>query len=132
MQAVQPPVVADKAAKYRGAVIEDLQLPPAVCVPRDATVGAALSIAHDHDYSQLPLVGSNRKLLGYVDVASLRAHVEAGTKKQDDKVDSAMVRFKAMPGTLGSNTYTVIEPNTGLGELEGESGATRLSLASSC
>lgn len=115
------------SARYRGAVVEDLQLPPAVAVPRNATVSAALSVAHDHDYSQLPLVSTtDRKLLGYVDVALLSQRLADGSLIGSDPVDSAMIRFanatNASATGAGSsrsrNTYTIIDPNTGLGELE--------------
>ncbi|KAK0550814.1 hypothetical protein OC846_002350 [Tilletia horrida] len=139
LAAVIPPPASSSttSAKYRGAVVEDMQLPPAVAVPRTATVSAALNVAHDHDYSQLPLVSTtDRKLLGYVDVAVLRKRLSEGTLIGSDPVDSAMIRFGAGAGSSSSNnnnasqsassssragsrnTYTIIDPNTGLGELE--------------
>ncbi|CAD6891800.1 unnamed protein product [Tilletia controversa] len=132
--AVVPPPAGSSStsAKYRGAVVEDMQLPPAVAVPRNATVQAALSVAHDHDYSQLPLVSTtDRKLLGYVDVAVLSKRLAEGSLIGSDPVDSAMNRFaNAAPSTAAGasggsggggrtrSTFTVIDPNTGLGELE--------------
>ncbi|KAE8248641.1 hypothetical protein A4X13_0g5529 [Tilletia indica] len=124
------------SAKYRGAVVEDMQLPPAVAVPRNASVSAALSVAHDHDYSQLPLVSTtDRKLLGYVDVAVLSKRLAEGSLIGSDPVDSAMNRFanatsssssaagagagaSSNAGNRTRSTFTVIDPNTGLGELE--------------
>ncbi|KAK0534272.1 hypothetical protein OC834_001974 [Tilletia horrida] len=131
--AVVPPAGSSTtSAKYRGAVVEDMQLPPAVAVPRNASVSAALSVAHDHDYSQLPLVSTtDRKLLGYVDVAVLTKRLAEGSLIGSDPVDSAMIRFANAANKAGTSasgpgagaarsrsTYTVIDPNTGLGELE--------------
>ncbi|KDN46445.1 hypothetical protein K437DRAFT_256171 [Tilletiaria anomala UBC 951] len=108
------------AAKYRGATVEDLQLSPAVCVSRSASIEKALNVAHDHDYSQLPLVGDNRKMLGYVDVASLRERLEKGTSQPSDRVDSAMVAFwKREAATNGEKRkFTIITPQTDLADLE--------------
>lgn len=107
----------DVAAKYRGAVVEDMQPGPAVCVFRDATVDRALVVAHDHDYSQLPLVSKERKLLGYVDVASLQERLQKGLSQPSDRVDTAMVKFRSKPG--GASHYHIITPQTDLADLEG-------------
>ena len=109
---VPPAASSSLVAKYRGATVEDLQVSPAISVPRSMAIGAALRVALDHDYSQLPLVSdADRKLLGYVDVARLR-EAEA---TPDAPVGSIMSRFaKASPQTQ----YTVITPDTGLAELE--------------
>jgi CBS domain-containing protein len=109
------------ALKYRGATVEDLQLSPAVCVPTTATLDTALQVAFDHDYEQLPVLSSsngNRKLLGYLDVKKLRADVEAGKLDKSKGVLEAMVKFGG--GKSEKGTYTLISPETGLGELESE------------
>jgi transcription initiation factor TFIID subunit 10 len=120
------------ALKYRGATVEDLQLSPAVCVPTTATVGAALQVAFDHEYEQLPVLSSsngNRKLLGYLDVKKLRAEVDAGRSSKGDGVLKNMVKFGGSNTEVkDKSTYTLISPETGLGELEcefsgGEQGA---------
>lgn len=115
------PASSSLALKYRGATVEDLQLSPAVSVPTTATVASALQVAFDHDYEQLPVLSSsngNRKLLGYLDVKKLRADVEAGRVDKTKGVKENMVKF----GGSGQNksTYTLISPETGLGELEGD------------
>ncbi|PWN51938.1 hypothetical protein IE53DRAFT_385685 [Violaceomyces palustris] len=111
---VSPPS-SSLVAKYRGATVEDLQLPPAVCVPRSTTIASALKTALDHDYSQLPLLSEkNRKLLGYVDVARLEAKL--ADAKGEETVGTIMTKFSSS-GSAGS-TYTVIQPDTGLAELE--------------
>ena len=104
--------------------MEDLQLSPAVSVPTTATVGAALQVAFDHDYEQLPVLSSssgNRKLLGYLDVKKLKADVDAGRLEKSKGVREHMVKFGASKGKAASSgTYTLISPETGLGELECE------------
>lgn len=119
VEAVPLPAAAspDVAAKYRGAVVEDMQPGPAVCVFRDATIDRALVVAHDHDYSQLPLVSKERKLLGYVDVAQLQDRVRKGLSQPSDRVDGAMVKFRA--SSDGKSRYHVITPQTDLADLEG-------------
>lgn len=119
VEAVPLPASASPSttAKHRGAVVEDMQPGPAVCVFRDASIDRALVVAHDHDYSQLPLVSKERKLLGYVDVAQLQGRVRAGTSQPTDRVDSAMIKFHAPPG--GKSRYHVITPQTDLADLEG-------------
>lgn len=110
------------ALKYRGSTVEDLQLSPAVSVPTTATIGAALQVAFDHDYEQLPVLSStngNRKLLGYIDVKKIKAGVEAGRIDKGKGVREHMVKFGASKGK-DNGTYTLISPETGLGELEGE------------
>ncbi len=120
---------SDLIAKYRGATVEDLQLSPAVCVYRTASIDKALSVAHDHDYSQLPLVGEKRKLLGYVDVAQLKSRLQSGASKPEDRVDSAMNRFAASSAAAseeqsnGPKKFTIITPQTDLADLEGEGDA---------
>lgn len=124
--ASQPLVV-----KYRGATVEDLQLSPAVCVGLDATVGNALDVAFDHEYGQLPVLSDtngNRRLTGYLDVKSLREAVDAGKLNKSDSVKANMVRFSkeqkpSQPANQSSDekkVFTLITPETGLGELEGE------------
>lgn len=124
------PASSSLALKYRGATVEDLQLSPAVCVPTTATIDSALQVAFDHDYEQLPVLSSsngNRKLLGYLDVKKLRADVEAGRLDRSKSVLENMVKFGGSSAGKDKNTYTLISPETGLGELEGES-RTSLSL----
>jgi len=42
------------ADKYRGAVVEDLQLPPAFTLPREEAIAAAIELAYDRDFSHIP------------------------------------------------------------------------------
>lgn len=117
-----PAPSASLVAKYRGATVEDLQVPPAISVPRSTSVSSALRVALDHDYSQLPLVSDkNRKLLGYVQKDRLEEQVRAGSG--DNSVASIMTKFSSGASASSSSaaaaaTYTVITPDTGLAELE--------------
>ncbi|SNX83370.1 related to TAF10 - TFIID and SAGA subunit [Melanopsichium pennsylvanicum] len=114
---------ASLIAKYRGATVEDLQVPPAISVPRSTSISSALRVALDHDYSQLPLVSDkNRKLLGYVQKDRLEQQLKSGNS--DKSVASIMSKFSSSVSPSSSSaaavavTYTVITPDTGLAELE--------------
>ncbi|SPO23004.1 related to TAF10 - TFIID and SAGA subunit [Ustilago trichophora] len=117
-----PAPSASLVAKYRGATVEDLQVPPAISVPRSTSISSALRVALDHDYSQLPLVSDkNRKLLGYVQKDRLEEQVRSGSS--DQSVASIMTKFSSGASPSSSSaaaaaTYTVITPDTGLAELE--------------
>ncbi|UZJ52384.1 hypothetical protein CBS101457_001704 [Exobasidium rhododendri] len=117
------PASSSLAFKYRGATVEDLQLSPAVCIPTSATIGSALQVAFDHDYEQLPVLSTsngNRKLLGYLDIRKLRGELEAGKLNKNEGVMGNMVKFggKDSVEAKDKTTYTLISPETGLGELE--------------
>ena len=117
-----PAPSASLVAKYRGATVEDLQVPPAISVPRSTSISSALRVALDHDYSQLPLVSDkNRKLLGYVQKDRLEEQVRSGSS--DKSVATIMTKFSSSSSPSSSSaaaaaTYTVITPDTGLAELE--------------
>ncbi|KAI0827038.1 hypothetical protein BC628DRAFT_1370500 [Trametes gibbosa] len=100
--------------KYRGAVVEDLQLPPAFALPSGEAIARAIEMAYERDFSHIPVLDQNRKLLGYIDVASLKARWEAGKANPDDKVAQYMTKFKRTAAT----PYTIITPSTPLAELE--------------
>ncbi|KAI9063543.1 hypothetical protein FKP32DRAFT_1592231 [Trametes sanguinea] len=100
--------------KYRGAVVEDLQLPPAFALPADEAISRAIEMAYERDFSHIPVLDKNRKLLGYIDVAALKAKWEAGKANPDDKVAQYMTKFKR----TASTPYTIITPSTPLAELE--------------
>ncbi|KIJ39111.1 hypothetical protein M422DRAFT_175777 [Sphaerobolus stellatus SS14] len=102
--------------KYRGAVVEDMQLPPAFSLPENEAIARAIELAYDRDFSHIPvLTAKDRRPLGYIDVASLKAMWEAGKVNPDDPVSKAMSKFQRSAG----NQYTLITPSTPLGELEG-------------
>lgn len=100
--------------KYRGAVVEDLQLPPAFALPSTEAISRAIELAYERDYSHIPVLGRNRKPLGYVDVADLKAKWEAGDANPDDKVAQYMTKFDRSR----AKEYTLIAPSTPLADLE--------------
>lgn len=96
-----------------------------MCVPSTATVGSALDVAFDHEYEQLPVLSANkdgaRKLIGYLDIRALRADVENQKINKTQNVLQSMVKFERASGESASKKeFTLISPETGLGELEGE------------
>ncbi|KAI0826464.1 hypothetical protein BC629DRAFT_82824 [Irpex lacteus] len=122
--------------RYRGAVVEDLQLPPAFALPSDEAISRAIELAYERDFSQIPVLDRRRKPLGYVDVPALKTKWEAGqanpvrialrhgisarelnrpgSAPQDDKVFKYTIKFRREP----SQPYVVITPWTPLAELE--------------
>ncbi|EPQ53668.1 hypothetical protein GLOTRDRAFT_78724 [Gloeophyllum trabeum ATCC 11539] len=103
-----------QADKYRGAVVEDLQLPPAFALPADEAVSRAIELGYERDYSYIPVLDRTRKPLGYVDVSALKAKWEARQADPDDKVMKFMTKFER----TASHPYTLITPATPLSELE--------------
>ncbi|CUA68298.1 DnaJ homolog subfamily C member 7 [Pongo abelii] [Rhizoctonia solani] len=108
------PLRTVSASKYRGAVVEDLQLPPAFALSRTEHVVKAIELAYDRDFSYIPVLDSKRKPVGYIDVANLKTRWEAGTANPSDLIETYMNKFAR--GT--DVTYTVITPETPLEELE--------------
>ncbi|KAJ7627611.1 hypothetical protein DFH06DRAFT_1227660 [Mycena polygramma] len=102
------------AEKYRGAVVEDLQLPPAFTVQASETILRAIEQAYERDFSHIPVLDRHRRPLGYIDVATLKAQWEAGSADASDKVINYMTKFKR----TASQPYTLITPYTPLAELE--------------
>ncbi|KAL0080671.1 tryptophan synthase beta subunit-like PLP-dependent enzyme [Phycomyces blakesleeanus] len=102
--------------RYRAASVEDLQLPAAVTIPPSASIANALDLMLEREYSQLPVIHpANKKLVGYVSLASLQARLEQGTVKLDDRIESCMYAFNKASGNLSK--YRVITPDTSLAEL---------------
>ena len=60
------------ADKYRGAVVEDLQLAPAFCLPENAPTTAALEAAYEREFDYLPVLNDERKPIGFLDVSGLK------------------------------------------------------------
>lgn len=77
--------------------VQDLQLPPAFCIPSSEPIARAIEQAYERDFSHIPSVSlarffacvltlefgcsvlnSKRRPLGYIDVAALKAKWEAG------------------------------------------------------
>lgn len=102
--------------KYRGAVVEDLQLPPAFSLPENEPIALAIELAYDRDFSYIPvLTVKGRKPVGYIDVAALKSEWQAGRVNPTDPVSTAMTaKFKRS----ATEKYTIITPSTPLEELE--------------
>ncbi|KZT56309.1 hypothetical protein CALCODRAFT_497617 [Calocera cornea HHB12733] len=99
--------------KYRGAVVDDLQLPPAFCLPATAPVNRAITEAYERDFSQIPILSEGRRVLGYVSVGRLKEGWEKGEVNPDVAISNYTTRF---PTT--SKPYRVITPDTPLEDLE--------------
>ncbi|EWC45532.1 hypothetical protein DRE_05390 [Drechslerella stenobrocha 248] len=103
------------AAKYRGAVIADLDLAPALSVPQDHPISEALAMSYDRSYDQLTVVHPrNRSLLGYLSIPRLKQLLQSRAVTEEDTVEKAMTKFRKAKGVQ----YTVITPETELAELE--------------
>ncbi|TEB24478.1 hypothetical protein FA13DRAFT_1817917 [Coprinellus micaceus] len=135
----QPQTPGDK---YRGAVVEDLQLAPAFCLPFTESISRAIDLAYERDFSHIPVLDKSRKPLGYVDVAALKQKWEAGQASpgsrvfdrpsghgqivggyrdvrlhltlNEDKVSQYMTKFRRS----SKEPYTLITPLTPLSDLE--------------
>ncbi|RSH80010.1 uncharacterized protein EHS24_009681 [Apiotrichum porosum] len=110
-----PTASVSNAAKYRGAVVEDLQLPPAFCVPQDAPLSLALEKAYEREFDQLPVLNDNRKPVGYLNVQAMKRKFESGQAAEADPISSHTTHF---PMTSKAHPYTVITPDTTLEDLE--------------
>ncbi|KAF5351216.1 hypothetical protein D9756_008425 [Leucocoprinus leucothites] len=110
----QPSSATSSADKYRGAVVEDLQLPPAFTLPSTEPIARAIELAYERDFSHIPVLDKNRKPLGYIDVAQLKTKWEAGQADPDDKISKFMIKFVRK----SSEPYTLITPWSTLDELE--------------
>ncbi|KAF3906499.1 hypothetical protein ABW20_dc0106840 [Dactylellina cionopaga] len=103
------------AAKYRGAVIADLDLAPALSVPPQQSISEALAMSYDRSYDQLTVINpQNRSLLGYLSIPRLKQLLQSKALTEEDTVEEAMTRFRKGKGVK----YTVITPETELAELE--------------
>ncbi|KAJ8509481.1 hypothetical protein ONZ45_g8352 [Pleurotus djamor] len=100
--------------KYRGAVVEDLQLPPAFALPMNESISRAIELAYERDFSHIPVLDKNRRPLGYLDVPRLKEKWEAGKANPAEKVVEYMTKFKRG----ASQPYTLITPLSPLEELE--------------
>ncbi|KAJ6631152.1 hypothetical protein B0H10DRAFT_1981113 [Mycena sp. CBHHK59/15] len=113
-----PPALFSAAApsedKYRGAVVEDLQLPPAFALPANEAISRAIELAYDRDFSYIPVLDKRRRPIGHVDVAGLKARWEAGKADPTDKVSAYMTKFNRS----ASEPYTLITPLAALADVE--------------
>ncbi|GAA5831319.1 hypothetical protein JCM5353_008555 [Sporobolomyces roseus] len=103
---------------YRGAVVEDLQLSPALVLPTSTSVATALQLAYERDFSILPLSDpSTRQLSGWISIDELKPLVS-----EDHELENSLLSEMTGKGPVRnfskSRTYTVITPDTKLEELE--------------
>ncbi|ALO69601.1 hypothetical protein CNBK2960 [Cryptococcus deneoformans B-3501A] len=103
------------AHDYRGACVEDLQLPPAFCLPEDAPLLKALEAAYDREFDHLPILNAKRRPIGYLDIPSIKDQFKNNKIDADEPVSSRMIHFSL---SSRSHPYTVISPLTPLEELE--------------
>ncbi|RKP27797.1 tryptophan synthase beta subunit-like PLP-dependent enzyme [Syncephalis pseudoplumigaleata] len=106
--------------KYRGASVEDLQLPAAVTVRDTTPLVDALEQMTEREFSQLPVLDAHRKMIGFVYDADLRAILEGNGATATDPVGAWMHRFtgSSTNGTGGGRRrYQIITPDTPLAEL---------------
>jgi len=109
-----PKATLTGVAKYRGAVVEDLDPPPALSVTPLTPISSALMSAYERDFSHLTVIDqSNRALLGYLNIDSLKAQLKRGEVRGTDGVQKAMSRFRRR-----REIYKVITMDTPLEELE--------------
>ncbi|CAO3592645.1 unnamed protein product [Absidia cylindrospora] len=102
--------------RYRAASVEDLQLPAAMTITPTTTVARAIDLMMEREYSQLPVVHSeNKKLIGYVSLASLQARLDDGSSKANDQIESCMFSFKNAKSS--GMAYQLITPDTSLTDL---------------
>ncbi|KAJ2680686.1 hypothetical protein IWW39_006414, partial [Coemansia spiralis] len=124
--------------QYRAASIEDLQLPAAVTVAENDSMGVAISLMAENDFSQVPVTGSGRRLIGYLTLSAAQTLIDNGTATRSMPVRQFMLRFAgqatrapstdslqrgggaaaAMAGnTSARRQYWLITPETPLSEL---------------
>ncbi|EGW32954.1 uncharacterized protein SPAPADRAFT_49882 [Spathaspora passalidarum NRRL Y-27907] len=62
---------------YRGATIEDLNIPPAVSINPSTPLGVAIAIAYENEFTYLPVIHeTNKRLLGVLNVEELKKDQE--------------------------------------------------------
>ncbi|OMJ26157.1 Cystathionine beta-synthase [Smittium culicis] len=113
-------------SKYRAASVEDLQLPEAVSVPENTTLSSALSLMFERDFSHLPVIGPNRKLVGYISRNSVEAAINANPESNlirdhmhvfVNKADGSSRSVNGSTKIKNSNSYQLITPETPLSDL---------------
>ncbi|KAL1311650.1 hypothetical protein AAFC00_001760 [Neodothiora populina] len=104
----------ERAKKYRGATVEDLDPPSAMSTSPTAPVSHALMTAFERDYTHLTVVSpETRALLGYLSIPRLKELLTSGAIDENDAVEKAMTRFQRK-----GRKYRVITMDTPLEDLE--------------
>ncbi|KAF1353680.1 hypothetical protein BDV97DRAFT_396498 [Delphinella strobiligena] len=104
----------ERAKKYRGATVEDLDPPSALSTSPSAPVSHALMSAFERDYTHLTVISpNNRALLGYLSIPRLKDLLTSGSIQESDPVEQAMTKFQRK-----GKKYRVITMDTPLEDLE--------------
>ncbi|KAJ2863173.1 hypothetical protein GGI22_002020 [Coemansia erecta] len=98
--------------QYRAASIEDLQLPAAVTVAENDSVGCAIELMAENEFSQVPVTGPNRRLVGYLTLAAARMLAENGSAKLHDPVKLFMLRFAGRPAATAASAIAGLSPSS--------------------
>ncbi|TPX36247.1 hypothetical protein SmJEL517_g01449 [Synchytrium microbalum] len=99
--------------RYRGASVEDLQLPSAVCILESSSVGDARTVMIERDFSYLPVINARRKMIGFVSLGSVDAHLSSREVQLETPVSA--VAFKTFSR---DKEFKLITPSTPLVELD--------------
>ncbi|GAA6043088.1 hypothetical protein JCM8097_008418 [Rhodosporidiobolus ruineniae] len=119
---------------FRGATVEDLQLSPALVLPTSTSVGTALQLAFERDFSILPLHSPTSRglLLGWLSVDALKPLAEQGGIDLDAPLASLSPSLESPSASPAgreedggpvkqfrrSRRYQIITPFTPLEDLE--------------
>ncbi|GAA5910032.1 hypothetical protein JCM6882_008433 [Rhodosporidiobolus microsporus] len=118
---------------YRGATVEDLQLSPALVLPVSTSVGTALQLAFERDFSILPLHAphSRASLLGYLSIEDLKPLASSGAVDMDAPLSALAPGLEEsgeegggkeeggpVKGFRRERRYQVITPSTPLEDLD--------------
>jgi len=105
-------LIGPGASEWRRFAVDDLQLSPALCLPSETVLSAALREASLRDFTILPVISHSRSLIGYLDVPAASSRLEKNELEPDATVGDSMRKFqRSMP-------YQVITPDTDLRTLE--------------
>lgn len=99
---------------WRGAAVEDLQLPPALTVLPTDLCGRVLCELEDNDYDNAPVINGRKRLEGLVGRHELRRLLKEGLVQPTDPIAMAMHRFSSKET---GEPYWPITPETPLAEL---------------
>jgi hypothetical protein len=75
------------------AVVEDLQLSPALCLPPDAPVERAIGEALMRDFTIVPIC-EHRRAVGYLDVPEVQRALERGEITPAEPISKTMRHFE--------------------------------------
>ncbi|KAJ9075204.1 hypothetical protein DSO57_1038277 [Entomophthora muscae] len=103
----------ENISKFRGASVEDLQLPEAVSIPSTSPIGDALLLMLERDFSQLPVVNDRRKLVGFVSQGHLEHLLSTSQAYNDTPIGNVILHLQRSQ----RRPYHLITPDTSLNDL---------------